>query len=364
MFVSANKKKLSNLLRNKAAKITWVSVLIIAILASGATTVGLLYYFSSTGNKIFSTTPILNPQGYHEGPITLYNYIYWTYDDSAQSSSVPTVKFYHSDKSNAIGTISSNTITGQLLPSDQDIIYMLADHGTNTGYFVDPLATISHGTPYIKDWFTWDDHGTWKYGFTIDLSKLLPQQLIAGQSSWTGTINLYVMKTNAVTDLVSITNSTSAVHTTTTDMYAQMYVSGFTGEGYGTKLAYLVTQVSGTGSNATYFTNGTVSLKDISVVRNTGDTHSLPGVGGFNDATNKTYIYPVSNWQNEAFDILMYNWRGGGGSSNVINLHYSALKWPGGAHRIRITVTAYFIDPTGAMTNLSQVIELRNSPYT
>lgn len=306
--------------------------------------------------------PEVSEAGWHVGPVTLYNYIYWTYDDVAQTSGVPTVKFYHSDKTNAIGTISGNTITGQLLNTDKDVIYMAVDHGANTGYFVDPAATVSHGQPYIKDWFPWDydRDGTLEYGFTCNMKDL--PDLTAGQQAWVATLNLYVTKADAPTTIVSITNVTAASQTQAGDYYTSMYVS-YTGEGYAAKLAYITTLSSIANSNATYFTNGTLTLKDITMITGQGQSYTIGSsiIGAFDDATNKTKVYPVADYLNEANGISLYNYRGAGGSSNTVTFHWYSLRWPGGDHRVRVTITFYFINPAGTISSTAQVVELRDS---
>lgn len=309
--------------------------------------------------------PETTTEGYHVGPLKIYNYVYWTYDDSAQSSNVPTVKFYHADKKNLMGTISSNSLTSQLLETDKDIVYMSADHGTNTGYFVDPETTVARGTPYVKDWFPWDydQDGTLEYGFTVNM-KALPN-LAAGQQQWEATINLYVYKVETTPDLASITNATTISTTAAGDYYTTMYVSSFTGEGYATKLAYITFTTANSGTNATYLTNGTLTLKDIQIITNKGASYSISGttIGTFDESTNKSKIYPISDYLNEVNDITIYNWRGGGGSGNLVTFHWyvGTGGWPGGNHRILITITFAFIGADGTISTYTQVVELRNS---
>lgn len=356
---------MNKFLKNNKAKIGPLTLIVIILVISVGAALGTYFwlapYLSSENPDLFKT-PETTPEGYHVGPITLYNYHYWTYDDSAQSSSIPTVKFYHADKSNVIGTIASSTVTGQLLTTDKDIIYMATDYGSNTGYFVDPAATKLHGEPYIKDYFPWDhDHDTTlEWGFTVNLKDL--PNLSAGQQSWVATINLYLTKADTLTQLYSITNVTGASHTVGNDYYTSMYM-GYTGEGYTIKLAYFTVTTANSGSNATYITNSTFSLKEITIVTGQGQTYPMSGttIGAFDDATNKTKVYPVADYTNEVNDISAYNWRGGGGSSNTITLHWSSLKWPGGHHRILLTLTVYYINPTGNFGNATQVIELRDS---
>lgn len=341
--------------------------IILIILLFTCSTIGILWYtgFIKFTDKVpVLESATLTEEGYHIGPFTITTNARSFYNQSSLTGSIPTVKFYRSDKDTFMGIGSSSGVTLNLIEEDKDTVYMVADIGSNTGYFVDPDATKLHGKPYVTDWFSWDydsDH-TPEYGFTLDLSKL--PNLAAGQTAWVSTVDCYVKAADNALDITSITNVTSASYTTGGDYYTKMYLSSWAGEGYATKLAYVTFTTANYNSNATYFTNGTLSLKYISIQSDNSGSYSISGsnIGTFEEATNKTKIYPVDDYQREINDPMIYNWRGSGSIGNEIILHWYNTAWPGGNHRIRVTVNFYFINPAGTVSAaIAQVIEIRNS---
>jgi len=157
----------------------------------------------------------------------------------------------------------------------------------------------------------------------------------------------------------SITNATSFSHTQAGDYYTQMYPV-FTGEGYTVKLAYMYLVTSIVKYNGTYLFNGTLQMPGITLITGQGQSQSVqsPQIRAFDYNSNKTFVYmnDPNSWNQEMNDIALYNWRGGGGSSNTITIHWYGLIWPTGAHIISITAYFYYILPNGSVGSVTRTI--------
>jgi hypothetical protein len=319
-------------------------------------------YVMTFWNSTFGPSTPSQPKYIYSGPITINIPQYNSYNDSAFTSAYPTCKIYHADKSTLLGSSADATaITGQVLPEDNGILYMVLDIGSSTAFYIDDSRTQS-ANPYVVDKFSWDydSDGILEYGYKLDLTSLTP--LSAGESSKTITINRYIWQAK-ITGLTG----TSLINATSTDLSGGSYID-LTASGYvsgcslgsGFKIVKVELTFPNAG-NASYYDNGQVKNVWISLgygkdktwtwssfgPRGTGDLYLTANIG-------------VTDITQEYYGKMMMFDRGAATTVFTYNVHIQGANFAQGAVWLP-TLTITYISPAGTTGTVTQALSFTDT---
>jgi len=287
---------------------------------------------------------------------------YWSYDNSniTAAAALPDTYVYHADKDKLFGSSTGaiGYVEGELYEEDAGILYLVLDYGTQTTYYVD-VGQIS-GSWFKADSLTMWDHdldGTDEYCWTLDFSKLGP--LAAGESTKVKTLNLYVVKYDSGPTLTSSVNCTGISATTYSDFTAELYISGWTGEGYAIKITRVLITLPNAG-NATYVEDGKVQFKQMTL--GYGYDKSYRWTSALWDLANKqwTVNIGVTDYTEEAYAKLIKYERNAGTTFATAKITLTCGKFGSGA-TLQPTLKIYYIDPSGTATSFTHVFKFTQS---
>jgi len=319
-----------------------------------------LYVITPTPSyEIIEPTPEMKYFYEHGGQLTINCPVYWSYDDSAQTTSLPYRKIYHADKKSLMAVMDADDLStsGDLWISDGGILYMVVDVDAQTTYFLDVDSMLNFGgdylveevDPYIFDPEDgdYDDDGNREYYFKLDV-RTLPKTDTMQQTIY---INCYVAKVESAPSLLSQANVTG-VSTTAYNYYtAECYVSGWDGEGYAIKVSRIVITVSSSGDNKTYVEDGYVRFTTLTL----GDYTFTDYDWDYGSGRIKIDLGVASETQ-ERDALYVYYERGAGSTWCKVNFKIYA-KFPATGKTWIATIKIYYINPAGTISSFSQNVE-------
>jgi hypothetical protein len=287
---------------------------------------------------------------------------YWSYDNSkiSAAAALPDVYIYHADKSKLFGsdTGANGNVSGELYPSDAGILYMVLDYGTQTTYYLD-VGEIT-GSWLKADSLTMWDHdkdGTDEYCWTLDFTSLGALQ--AGESKKEKTLNLYVLKYDSDPTLTSTVNCTGVSTSTYSDFTAELYISGWSGEGYAIKITRVLITLPDS-NNATYVEDGKVQFKQMSLGYGYDKRYTWSSASW--DLANKqwTVNIGVTDWTEEAYAKLIKYERNAGTTFATAKITMTCGKFASSAV-VLPTLKIYYIDPAGTSTSFTHAFSFTQS---
>jgi hypothetical protein len=340
---------------------------------------GVTYTWNGNQWVTASGTPVTS----FNGPITV-NTPFYIFNQTVvtAAATLPTEELLHSPGiSPGMSTIpataavigirpaTSNGITGQLLPSDNGIAYLLVGPNGQTTYglLYGLVATTNVGI--ISGSATLVTYQGYMWGM-YQLS-LTPQNLgsssLSGLTSGTCTVNIYgyVSETPSLTSNQNTTALTTTSYTTIS--FPSDYLGGLASPYYGQGCK--ITRMTFTPYNSTYasyFDNSYIQVKAVTV--NWGN-----GVTG-------TYTQTAITLNNGANDLIEV--QAGPGSAYLdgptMNVEFNAIPWICGqadspttltitptfygqmpnANTLLITLTVYYITPAGVVSSATSAISI------
>ena len=248
------------------------------------------------------------------------------------------------DYNDKVGTLSSNTITGDLKVADRGKWYLIIDYATNNTCWLDYGETRKD--PYVARIFGSDGD---KDGFDEEYVELdfssLDATLKAGQDKHEVEVTLVwsPARTSSIA-FSSLTNATS-ISTSAYDYYAVTgYTTGFT-EGDMAKLAKIELDFSASG-NDTYPDSEYWRLTHLKLA---GYTYTVGDFGGY-DKANKRFLVKFGDQINHLGGDPMYYAKNAGTLWASYELK-AYCKYPSSSKVILITMNFYFYKPDGSLTS-------------
>ena len=302
------------------------------------------------------------PTYIYDGALKINFPEYWSYDNTkiAVGAALPDTYIYHADKVKLFGSDDGATgyIEGELYPDDVGILYMVLDYGTQTTYYVD-VGEVTGSWLKAGSLTMWDHDldGTDEYCWTLDFSSL--GALAAGESKKEKTLNLYVVKYDSGPTLTSTVNCTGVSDTTYSDFTCELYISGWTGEGYGIKITRVLITLPNA-ANATYVEDGKVQFKTMSLGYGYDKTYKWTSVDWSLANKQWTVDTDVTDWTEEAYAKLIKYERNAGTTFATAKITMTCGKFAGSAILLP-TLKIYYIDPAGTATSFTHTFSFTQS---
>ena len=228
-------------------------------------------YIMTFWNATFGPGPGPKEKFIYSGSLKINLPVYNSYDDSTYKTSNATVKIFHADKTTLFASTSTSAaVTGEILPEDNGILYMVLDSESDTTEYV-YSTRIKSANSYVTEEFQWDydSDGIIEYGYKLDFTSLTP--LAAGESQKEVTLNQYYWLYDApAATATSTINATSASLDggSYLTLSSEGYLTGVA-QGYGFKIVKVELTFPNAG-NATYYDTGKVKNVQISLGYGTG----------------------------------------------------------------------------------------------
>jgi hypothetical protein len=257
------------------------------------------------------------------------------------------------DYNDKVGTLTGDTITGDLNKADKGTWYLIVDYGTNTTLWLDSAETSK--SEYVAKIFgnDGDRDGFDETYIQLDLSTLAP--LVAGENAKVVDLTLINCPARISSiDFTSLMNVTGISASAYGYHSATGYMDGFS-EGDEGKLAKVILDFSASG-NQTYPDTNAWMLTQLKI-----GAYTLTGSQfGTYDLANKRYLILFGDQINSAGGRDFYYEKNAGTLWASYELK-AYCKYPTTNKRILVTMSFYFYKPDGTISSaFSQVIEFNS----
>jgi hypothetical protein len=242
-----------------------------------------------------------------------------------------------------VADVSSDSVTGEIKPSDAGIWYLVLDYGTNTTFWLDHTETLKD--PYITEIAgrDGDQDGFQETYLTLDFSQLAP--LTAGESQKEREISLVFCpaRTTSIT-FTSLTNASSIGTSAYSYKTATGYMAGFT-EGDLGKIAKVELVFDDSG-NTTYPDVGYWMLTHLKLGPYTWTATTF---GGY-DLANTRFQAKFGDQINSQGGKPIYYAKNAGDTWATYEVK-AYCKYPSASKTIFVDVNLYFYKPDGTLTS-------------
>lgn len=298
--------------------------------------------------------PGVPPQYIYSGNLKINLNTYDLYDDTIQDpNDAVDVKIFHADGFTVFGTATlldgTDSITGQVFPHDQGILYLAVDHDTGTTeYYLDSKTDEVNVYLIAMSPRDIDDDGVLEHYWKLDVTSLTPLQ--AGETQKEITLNLYCMPADVTgLDWTSVLNPSSPDLSTSAyqDLTAEGYMSGVS-EGYGFKVVRVELTMPNTG-NETYVEDGKV--KNVWVQIGTDKWTVLSWQPG----QDRFLVWEATDVTQEVYGKTYFYTKNAGTTWLRYYVHIQGANFAAGAvwnPTLKITV----IDPAGTISTVTESI--------
>jgi hypothetical protein len=265
-------------------------------------------------------------------------------DGTAYETTNTQMRVIHGDMdyNNKVGTLSSNSITGDLNAEDRGYWYLILDYGTNNTDWLDAAETRK--SEYVSRIFGWDGD---KDGFdeeTIELYFGNLPPLVAGESYKEVEVTLIFdpARTSSVT-FTSLTNA-SSISTSAYSYYTSTgYTGGFT-EGDLSRIAKIEIQFNS--SSATYVDNETWRLTHLKIGPYTFTASEFEGF----DLANYRYQILFGDQINSQGAKDLYYPKNGGTLWAPYELK-AYCKYGNSGEEVQVDIEIFLYKPDGSITS-------------
>lgn len=316
-------------------------------------------YIMSAWNSVFGPGPTEEKRYIYSGNLQINLVTYNIYNDAVKDpDNNVVVRIFHADGSTIFGVATNldgtDSISGQVFPSDAGILYLSIDHESGTTeYFIDAK------TASVNDYLTAlpprdvDGDGVLEHYWKLDVSSLSPLQ--AGETSKTITLNIYCMPCDVTgLDWVPTINPSAAGLSGTSyiDLTAEGYMTGVD-EGSGFKVVRVELTLPNSG-NVSYVEDGKVKNVWVQIGSDRWTVLS------WQPAQSRFLVWEATDITQEVYGKEYYYAKNAGTTWLTYKVHIQGANFASGAKwmpTLKITV----INPAGTISTVSETLSFTDT---